>query len=155
MGLREVLERIFIQPRHEKQVDLKEIYFKTKGLQALDTFRTTAVGTEYTNPDSSDRQQPLQKLKEGESVRLIWQPGGPEKKDTVYLVRGGHHQKLSMVNCFGRLNNKMAGNVVKWLTQENILTTAKIAKIVGGTRKKPKLGCVVELTTYQGPDADS
>jgi hypothetical protein len=152
MGLLQVLERILIRSKHKKQMDLKEIYFKPKGLQALNTYRTTAVGTEYTNLDSSERQEALQKLKEGESVRLIWHPGGSEKKDTVYLVRGGHNQRLSMVDCFGRLNDKMAGNVIRWLTQDNILTTAKIIKIMGGSRKRPKLGCVLELTTYQGPD---
>ena len=152
MGLLQALERIFMPSREEKQMDLKEIYCKTKGLEVLETFRTTAVGTAYSNLDGSDRQEALQALKEGERIRLIWHPAGAEKKDTVYLVRGGQNQKLSMQNCFGRLNDKMAGDVIRWLTLENIVTTARVAKIVGGSRKRPKLGCVLELTTYRGPD---
>jgi hypothetical protein len=153
MGFLQALVRMFIPPEDEKQMDLKEIYCKKKGLEVIDTYRTTAVGTQYSNLDGSDRQQALQKLKEGQSVRLLWHPGGSEKKDTIYLVRGGKNQQLSMEDCFGRLNDKMAGNVVRWLTQENIITRAKIVKILGGTRKRPKLGCVLELTTYQGPQS--
>ena len=115
-------------------------------------FNTAAVGTEYTNPDGSSRQDTLQKVKAGEKIRLIWDARNPEKKPVVYLVRKGRRQQLSMPDCFGRLGDKVAADVCRWMTKENIVTAAQVVKIVGGTRKRPKLGCVLELSTYPAPE---
>ena len=57
-----------------------------------------------------------------------------------------------MSDCFGRLNDRVAADVIRWLTQENVVTEAQVLKIQGGTPKRPKLGCVMELTAYPGPD---
>jgi hypothetical protein len=152
MKLLKTLERIFT-PGADKsvQVDLKEIYCKRKDSNFIKKFNTPAIGTEYSNPDGSERQESLKKLKAGQRVRLIWDAGSAGNKNVVYLVRKGKNQELSMSDCFGRLNDKVAGEVVKWLTRENVLTAAKVAKLTGGTRKRPKLGCILELTTYPGP----
>ncbi|MBW1890385.1 MAG: hypothetical protein JRI93_07660, partial [Deltaproteobacteria bacterium] len=40
----------------------------------------------------------------------------------------------------------------RWLTKDNIVTAARVVRIVGGTRKRPKLGCVLELSTYPSPE---
>jgi hypothetical protein len=109
------------------------------------------VGVEYSNIDGSDRQEALKKNKIGEKVRLIWDAGDSGNKDTVYLVRKGLGQELAMPDCFGRLNDKVAADVIHWLTKENVVTSAKVAKLSGGTRKRPRLGCVLELRTYPGP----
>ena len=82
---------------------------------------------------------------------MIWDAGESGTKTTVYLVRKGKSQELSMPDCFGRLNDKTAADVTRWLTQDNIVTAAHVVKITGGTRKQPKLGCVLELRTYPGP----
>jgi hypothetical protein len=151
MSLLKTLERILTPGADQSvQVDLKEIYCKRKGDDFIKRFRTPAVGSEYSNLDGSDRQESLKKIKVGQKVRLIWDAG---HKRTVYLVRGGKHRELSMSDCFGRLNDKVAGDVIKWLTQDNVVTSAKVAKITGGTPKRPKLGCIIELTTYPGPKA--
>jgi hypothetical protein len=129
-------------------VNLKEIVCKSKKKDFVQTFNTSAVGCEYSNPDGSERQEALAKAKVGEKVRLLWDAGEKGNKKMIYLVRGPSTQQLNISNCFGRLNDKVAGDVIRWLTQESIATTAKVAKIVGGTRKRPKLGCVIELSTY-------
>ena len=149
MRLLRTLEKI-LTPGADKsvQVDLKEIFCKRKDEDFIKRFRTTAVGSEYTNPDGSDRQESLKKLKVGQKIRLIWDAGN---KQTVYLVRGGRNRELNMSDCFGRLNDKVAGEVIKWLTQHNVVTWVKVAKLAGGTHKRPKLGCILELTTYPGP----
>jgi hypothetical protein len=151
MGLLSTLERLLIpSKRPEKQiVNLKEILCKPRKKDWIQTFNASAVGCELSNPDSSKRQEALAKLKTGEKVRLLWDAGETGSKRTIYLVRGPKTQQLSISNCFGRLNDKVAGDVIRWLTRDSIATTAKVIKIVGGTPKRPKLGCVIELSTYQ------
>ena len=151
MGLLDSLERLFVLSKRPKKqvVNLKEIVCKARKKDWIQTFNTSAVGCEYSNPDGSERQDALAKVKEGEKVRLLWDAGETGNKKTIYLVRGSRAQQLNISNCFGRLNDKVSGDVIRWLTQENIGTTAKVVKVVGGTRKRPKLGCVVELSTYQ------
>lgn len=153
MGLLETLERMLIpSKRPEKQtVNLKEIVCKTRKKDLVQTFRTAAVGCEYSNPDGSERQETLAKVKAGEKLRLLWDAGETGNKKTIYLVRGARTQQLSIANCFGRLEDKVAADVIRWLTQESISTSARVVKVVGGTRKRPKLGCIVELSTYQAP----
>ena len=150
MGLLDSLERMFVPSKKTRKrvVNLKEIVCKSKKKDWVQTFNTSAVGCEYSNPDGSERQEALAKVKIGEKVRLLWDAGETGNKKTIYLVRGPRTQQLNISNCFGRLSDKVAGEVIRWLTQENIGTTAKVVKIVGGTRKRPKLGCVVELSTY-------
>lgn len=154
MRIIERLERIFIPSKRAKEehVNLKEIFCKRKGDGFIDKVRTPATGCEHSNPDGSERQETLEKLKVGEKVRLIWDATGSVNKNTVYLLRKGRTQQLSMPDCFGRLNDKVATDVVRWLTHDNIVTSAKVVKITGGTRKNPRLGCVLELTTYPGPE---
>jgi hypothetical protein len=153
MGLIRTLSRVFTPSEIVKErAELKEIFCKRKGEDFIKRFRTPVVGSEYSNLDGSDRQEAMQKVKEGQKVRLIWDAASPRNKSVVYLLRGGKKQKLSMPDCFGRLNDKVGAEVVRWLTQENIVTSARVAKIVGGTRKRPKLSCILELTTYPGPE---
>ncbi len=151
MGLIDTLEHLLIPSKRSKseRINLKEVMCKPKKRDFIVSFRTPAVGCEYKNIDGSERQEALEQLKEGERVRLLWDAGKDGTKKTIYLVRGRHTQAFSMTNCFGRLNDKAASDVIRRLTQEQIATTAHIAKIVGGTRKKPKLGCLLELSTYR------
>ena len=153
MGLLRSLERIFVPGRktREKHVELKEIFCKRKDDDYIQKIRTAATGCAYSNPDGSERQEALQKIKVGSKVRLIWDAGESGNKTTVYLVRKGGRHELSMPDCFGRLNDKIAADVTRWLTHDNIVTSANVVKITGGTRKNPKLGCVLELRTYPGP----
>lgn len=153
MGILDKLEQMFNPARKPKEVriDLKEIVCKPKGKPCLRQVKAAVVGSDFSNIDGSNRQEALAKLKVGENVRLIW--NRTDSKDIVYLVRGGRTQEFSMSDCFGRLDDKVAAEIIRWLTQENIVTSAKVAKILGGTRKRPKLGCVVELSAYQGPEA--
>jgi hypothetical protein len=152
MGLLKTLARVFTPSEITKErVELKEIFCKRRGEGYIKRFRTPAVGSEYSNLDGSDRQEALQKIKEGQRVRLIWDAASPRNKSVVYLLRGGKNQQLSMPDCFGRLNDKVAADVVRWLNQDNIVTSARVARIGGGTRKRPKLSCILELTTYPGP----
>lgn len=153
MGILTALEKVLVPSRRPKlqQEVLKEIFCKRRGEDYIKRFNTTVVGTAYSNPDGSDRQKALSRLKTGERVRLIWQSEAAGDKDLVYLVRKGRGHEISMPDCFGRLNDKVAADVIRWLNQDNIVTAAKVTKIVGGTRKRPKLGCILELTTYEGP----
>lgn len=155
MGILNTLEQMFIPSRRPVRMGLKEIVCKPRKKDFIESIRTSATGSEYNNPDGSDRQIALQKLKVGERVRLMWDAGETGQKKTIYLVRGGKSQRFSMSDCFGRLNDKMAADVIRWLTKENITTSAKVVKIVGGTRKRPKLGCILELSTYRGPEQKS
>jgi hypothetical protein len=150
MKILKTLEQIFIPSKKPKteHVDLKEIDCLRKDSDFVRQFRTAAVGTAYGNPDGSDRQAALKKLKADEKIRLIWDAGSPSNRQIVYLVCSGRTRKLSMADCFGRLNDKVAADVVQWLNRDNITTSARVVKIVGGTRKRPELGCVLELTTY-------
>lgn len=150
MGLLlEILENVLLRKKREQIVELKEITCKRKDDDYIKRFRTSVVGAEHKNIDGSDRQEALKKLKEGEKVRLIWSPGGSGNKEIVYLVKKSMGKELNLPDCFGRLNDKVAANVVEWLNKKDIVTSAKVVKITGGTRKRPKLGCVLELTTYQ------
>lgn len=153
MGILEALERTLLNKAKTEKVPLKEIVCKRKDGDFINRFNTAAVGCEYTNPDGSERQDALKKLKEGERIRLIWDSGDANKKDIVYLVRRGKGREISMPDCFGRLNDKVAADVVRWLNQEETLTSAVVSRITGGTRRRSKLGCVLELTTYPSPDA--
>ena len=150
MGLIDTLEQILIPSKRTKKerIGLKEIVCKPKAKNLVQTFKTSAVGCEYSNMDGSERQLALEKLKAGERVRLLWDAGKDGNKKTLYLVRGSR----SIGDCFGRLNDKVAADVIRWLTQDQVSTTARVAKIVGGTRKRPKLGCVIELSTYRMPE---
>jgi hypothetical protein len=151
MGLLNTLERLLIPGKSPKKqiVNLKEIVCKPRKKDWVQTFNASAVGCELSNPDGSKRQEALARLKAGEKVRLLWDGGESGNKKTIYLVRGPRTQQLSITNCFGRLSDKVAADVIRWLTRDSIATTAKVIKIVGGTAKRPKLGCVVELSTYQ------
>ena len=151
MGLLRTLEHLLIpSKRPEKQtVNLKEIVCKPRKKNWIQTFNASVVGCELSNPDGSKRQEALAKLKVGEKVRLLWDSGETGSKKTIYLVRGPKTQRLSISDCFGRLGDKVAGDVIRWLTRDGIATTAKVIKIIGGTPKRPKLGCVIELSTYQ------
>ena len=151
MGLIDTLERLLIPSKRSKseRINLKEVMCKPKKRDLIETVRTPAVGCEYRNIDGSERQAALERLKEGERIRLLWDTGKDGTKKTIYLVRGRNTQAFSMTNCFGRLNDKAAEDVIRRLTQEQIATAAHVAKIVGGTRKKPKLGCFIELSTYR------
>ena len=157
MRILETLESILLRKKtlpKEVRVDLKEIVCKRKKKNLVDTFRTAAVGATFSNVDGSSRQDALQKVKEGDKVRLIWSESETGGKHVVYLVKGGFGRELNMSNCFGRLDDKTAANVVRWLTKDHISTAARVHKVTGGTPKKPKLGCVVELETYRMPEAD-
>jgi len=154
MGLLRTLERLVnISPKEEQLVELKEIFCKPKGREPIERFRTPAMGCQYSNPDGSSRQDALKKLKAGERVRLIWYAGDSGRRNRVYLVRrGSGGQELAMPDCFGRLDDKVAAKVIRWLNRDNIVTAATVARITGGTRKQPRLGCVLELAAYPGPE---
>lgn len=157
MGLLESLERMFVPSKRPKKqvVNLKEIMCKARKKDWIQTFNTSAVGCEHSNPDGSERQEALAKIKVGEKVRLLWDAGESGNKKTIYLVRGPAAQQLKISNCFGRLNDKTAADIIHWLTQDSIAARAKVVKITGGTRKRPKLGCVIELSTYKVVDKSS
>ena len=151
MGLIDKLEQLLIPSKRTKgeRINLKEVMCRPKKKDLIDTLQTPAVGCEYRNVDGSERQAALEKLKAGERVRLLWDAGKDDNKKTLYLVRGKNTQSFSMANCFGRLNDKIASDVIRKLTQEQITTAARVARIVGGTRKRPKLGCIIELSSYR------
>ena len=150
MGLLDTLERLLIPSKRPKseRIDLREIMCKPREKDRIETFKTAVVGCEYGNMDGSDRQMALEKLKVGERVRLMWDAGRDGSRKTLYLVRGRRTQAFSMADCIGRLNDKVAADVIRRLTRDQVATAARVAKIVGGTRKRPKLGCVMELSTY-------
>ncbi len=154
MGLLSFLERLMFKSEQQKQVDMKEIVCKKTGKDYIKQFRTSVSGCEYKNVDGSDRQEALANLKVGKKVRLIWDAGGDGKAKKIYVVRSRGVNQLAMPDCFGRLNDKVAADVIRWLNKDDIVTSAKIVDIVGGTRKRPKLGCVLELTTYHRPEKD-
>lgn len=154
MRLLNLIESVIFNKKtvsEEVHVELKEIICKRKKKNFIEAFRTNAVGTEYSNPDGSRRQDAMQKIKEGDKVRLVWAEGRSGAKDIVYLVKGGIGRQLIMSNCFGRLDDRTASQVIQWLNKENIVTAARVVKITGGTPKHPKLGCILELETYKGP----
>ncbi|MBW1776087.1 MAG: hypothetical protein JRI76_11980 [Deltaproteobacteria bacterium] len=153
MKLIERLERIFLPSRaaDEVQVDLKEIFCKRKDEGYVKRLRTPAIGCAYRNLDGSDRQKALAKLKVGERVRLIWGSSQEKKDPVVYLVKKGGGRQLNMADCFGRLSDKVAADVIRMMTRDNIVTSARVVRITGGTRKNPKKGCILELSMYPGP----
>ncbi|MFO8085302.1 MAG: hypothetical protein R6U27_13400 [Desulfobacterales bacterium] len=154
MRILDIIESVLFKSKtvsKEVRIDLKEILCKPRKKDFIEKFRTTAVGTEYGNPDGSRRQDALKKVKEGNKVRLVWSKGESGSRDIVYLVKGGIGRELDMSNCFGRLDDKTAADVIHRLTKENIVTAARVIKITGGTQKHSKLGCVLELATYHGP----
>lgn len=155
MGLIDILESILAPRKEQKRVDLKEIYCKRRDDDFIRQFNTTVVGGELRNVDGSDRQEAMQKLKAGQRVRMILESGEGGKKDKIHLLPGGRTQELDISQCFGRLSDKVTADVVRWLTRDNIVTTARVVRITGGTRKRPKLGCVLQLTTYPGPKKKS
>ena len=146
MGLIDTLERLLVPgKRTDRQVDLKEIYCKRKDDGYLKQFRTAAVGTAYRNVDGSERQKALQELKVGERLRLVWDV---RKENKILLLKGGGGARLDISRCIGRLDDKVAAEVIRGVSQETSVPTARVAKITGGNRKRPKLGCVVEMSMY-------
>jgi hypothetical protein len=146
MGILDTLERLLTPGRRTtRQVDLKEIYCKRKDDGYLKRFRTAAVGTAYRNVDGSDRQQALETLKVGQRLRLVWDV---RKENKILLLKRGGGAQLDISRCIGRLDDKVAAEVLHGINQETHVPTARVAKITGGTRKRPKLGCVVELSIY-------
>ena len=154
MGLLEILEQAFLPGKRQRgeKIALKEIFCKRKDDDYIKCFKTPVVGAEYKNRDGSDRQATLKKVKVGDKVRLIWDAGEEGKKKKIVVLRGGKASRLQMADCFGRLSDKVAADVIHWLTKDNIVTSARVGKITGGTRKHPKLGCTLELRTYPAPD---
>lgn len=155
MGLIDILESILTPRKEKKRVDLKEIYCRRKDDDFIRRFNTTVVGGDLRNVDGSDRQEAMNKLKVGQKVRMILESGEGGKKDKIHLLLGGRSQELDISQCFGRLSDKVTADVVRWLNRDNIVTTASVVKLTGGTRKRPKLGCVLQLTTYPGPKKKS
>ena len=151
MGLLDILEKILVKPRRGTRIDLKEIYCNRTDDDFIKSLRTTVVGSEYSNVDGSERQAALEKLKIGEKVRLIWEAGESGSKDKIFVLRGSKGRELVMPDCFGRLNDKVTGDVIQWLTREKSITSAQVVDITGGTSKRPKKSCVLELRTYPGP----
>ena len=131
VGLIDMLERLLIPSRKPKRVGLKEIVCKTSAGDLIKTLKTSAVGSQYRNIDGSDRQATIQKLKPGERVRLIWDAGEDGNKKTIYLVRGAKTQEFSMSDCFGRLNDKVAEEVIRGLNR--ILTVNHVIGIIMST----------------------
>ena len=155
MGLIDILEKILVKPRRGTRVNLKEIYCNRADDDFIKSFRTTVAGSEYSNVDGSERQATLQKLKVGEKVRLIWEGGESGSKDKIYVLRGGKDRELAIPDCFGLLNDKVTRDVIQWLSREKIITSAQVVDITGGTSKRPKLSCVLELRTYPGPEENA
>ena len=85
MGLLDKLEHLLIPSRrsNSERINLKEVMCKPKKKNLIETFRTPAVGCEYKNIDGSERQAALEKLKEGERVRLLWDAGKDDNKKAV------------------------------------------------------------------------
>jgi hypothetical protein len=146
MGLIDTLERLLVPGRRsDRQVDLKEIYCKRKDGGYIKQFRTAAVGTAYRNVDGSERQSALERLKVGERLRLVWDV---RKGNKILLLRSSRGTQLDISRCIGRLEDKVAAEVLRGVSQETRVPTARVAKITGGTRKRPRLGCVVEISIY-------
>ncbi len=146
MGLIDTLERMMFPGRRPaERVVFKEIYCKRKGEGYLKRFRTAAVGTAYRNVDGSERQQILEGLKVGDRLRLVWDV---RKENRILLLKWGAGRDIDMSLCMGRLDDKVAAEVLRGVTQETRVPTARVAKISGGTRKRPKLGCVIEMSIY-------
>lgn len=146
MGLIDTLERmLFPGHRPAERVVFKEIFSKAKGEGYLKRFRTAAVGTAYRNVDGSERQQILEGLKAGDRLRLVWDV---RKGSRILLLKWGSGRNLDMSRCMGRLDDKVAAEVLRGVTQQTRVPTARVAKITGGTRKRSKLGCVVEMSIY-------
>jgi hypothetical protein len=146
MGLIDALERILVPgKRSDRQVDLKEIYCKRKDDDYLKRFRTAAVGTTYRNVDGSERQRAIEGLKVGERLRLVWDV---RKENKILLLRRGRGAQVDISRCIGRLDDKVAAEVLRGVSQETRVPSARVAKVTGGTRKRPKLGCVVEMSIY-------
>jgi hypothetical protein len=155
MGILNSFERVLgigRPPAEATRVALKEIFCNRRDGEYIKRFRTAAAGTQYHNPDGSDRQAALTKIKVGDRVRLIWEAGDGGKIEKVHLLRRGRRKQLNMPDCFGRLDDKTAADVVRWLNKDRIATAARVVSITGGDRKKAKLGCVLELTTYPMPE---
>jgi hypothetical protein len=146
MGLIDTLENLLVPGRRSaRQVDLKEIYCKRKDPGFLKRFRTAAVGTAYRNVDGSQRQSAIEGLKVGERLRLVWDL---RKENKILLLRGGGGAQVDISRCIGRLDDKVAAEILRGVGQETRVPTARVAKITGGTRKRPRLGCVVEVSIY-------
>lgn len=155
MGILEAFERLIGLSRQEERVDFKEILCNRWDGQYIKQFRTTAAGSHHKNIDGSERQHALGKLKEGGKVRMLLTTAEKGTKRNIYLIRGDKRQELDISECFGRLNDSVAADVIRWLTHDRVVTAARIFKLTGGTRKKPKLGCILECRTYPAPEEKS
>jgi hypothetical protein len=103
MRLLDLIESVLFRSKtvsKEVHIPLKEIICKRKKKDFIEKFRTTAVGTEYSNPDGSHRQDAMKKIKEKDKVRLVWSEGQSGSKDIVYLVKGGIGRELGHVELF-------------------------------------------------------
>jgi len=54
MGILDAVER-FVMRRKEKPAGLREIRGELKGKEQLSQFNTPVVGSEYSNPDGTER----------------------------------------------------------------------------------------------------
>jgi hypothetical protein len=129
-----------------KLVAFTEIYGDPKETGYQRKFKTKAVGVTKPNYDGSSRQEVIKRLRVGQKVRLVWDKNNPYDPNTIMLFPD--YDQLNMEECFGHLKADLASDVVCWVTEGDLSVYAEVAKILGGTKKLPTLGCLLEITVY-------
>ncbi len=80
-------KKVTVSPEDKLYEAYLSQFDKSKAEVKLPTVHTKITGTAYRNPDGSDRQVIVSKMKTGEKLLLIPEPNNPYDKDAIQLVR--------------------------------------------------------------------
>ena len=114
------------------------------GVTPVRSFTTRIAGVSKRNSDGTKRQDILGRCEEGERLLLLREPENRYDPDAIAVFRATHEQV-----------GYVPGDVAFRLGQQmdsGLTAMAEIVEIRGGTRKKPTLGCAIEIQLFKAGD---
>lgn len=129
-------------------MELKGIYGE-KQKKYIRTFETKVVGVTFDNDDGSSRQDAIGNLQVGQQVYLVWNPHNPHSSNAILVFGNISTNEVVMSSCLGHLKSGLGADVLEWSKDDNYEGIyAEVVKILGGTKNKPTLGCLIRICLY-------
>ncbi len=133
-------------PNYDDILDLKTL-FGEKQKTYKRQFKTKIVGVTYDNIDGSSRQDAIRRARRGQRIQLAWNPADPYDANAGLVFCEGSMEYLEMDDCMGHIKADLAADIVEWVKTDKYKSIyAEVADVLGGSRKFPTLGCLIEIT---------
>lgn len=97
------------------------------------------VGVTFKNDDRTERQNILQKCRNGDEIRLIRTPMKKYPNAIGVFTRFGQ---------IGNISEDENEELAKYLDNGGLIENARIHKLTGGQPNKPTIGCVIRFSHY-------